>query len=331
MKATLNFVKALFWNSSEKRLRAGWRILAHILVLLLLFTLMSSNLVPSGLLQNRLVDFILKVIEENLSWMIIVLSLIIAGKFLDRRSFKSYGFALDRAWWLDMGFGLALGALLMAVIFGVEYALGWVTVTPTLEPNQPLFWEDMFFYLLLFISVGIQEEVMSRGYWLRNIAEGLNFRRIGPRVALWISYAISSSIFGLLHFGNPNSSWVSTVNLILAGLFLGLPYLLTGELAISIGLHITWNFFQGNVFGFPVSGMRTGTTIITIQQSGPELWTGGAFGPEAGLIGIAAIFLGSLLILLWVKSTRQRLAWQDSLAIYPVVQRPAELPAEQQA
>jgi hypothetical protein len=77
--------------------------------------------------------------------------------------------------------------------------------------------------------------------------------------------------------------------------------------------------------------MRTGTTIITIQQSGPELWTGGAFGPEAGLIGIAAIFIGSLLILLWVKSTRQRLAWQDSLAIYPVAQRPAELPAEQPA
>jgi uncharacterized protein len=330
MKTTLNFVKAIFWSSGEKRLRAGWRILAHLLVLLLLFMLSSFNLMPSGLPQNRLVDFILKVIGENLSWMIIVLSLLIAGKFLDRRPFKSYGFALDRAWWLDMGFGLALGALLMAVIFGVEYALGWVTVTPTLEPSQPLFWEDIFFYLLLFISVGIQEEVMSRGYWLRNIAEGLNFRRIGPRAALWISYAISSSIFGLLHFANPNSSWVSTVNLILAGLFLGLPYLLTGELAISIGLHITWNFFQGNVFGFPVSGMRTGTTLITIQQSGPQLWTGGAFGPEAGLIGIAAIVIGSLLILLWVKSTRQRLAWQDSLAIYPVA-RPAELPVEQQA
>lgn len=323
----MNLVFAIFWNSNEKRLRAGWRIVAHILVLALLFMPLLFNPFSIGLSQNGLVDFIFRVISENLSWIIVILSLLIAGKFLDRRPFKSYGFAFDRAWWLDMGFGLALGALLMAAIFGVEYALGWATILPTNEPNQALFWDDMFFYLFLFIGVGIYEEVISRGYWLRNIAEGLNFKRIGPRAALLIGYVISSSIFGLLHFGNPNSSWFSTVNLILAGLLLGLPYLLTGELAISIGLHITWNFFQGNVFGFPVSGMRTGTTIITVQQSGPELWTGGAFGPEAGLIGIAAIFIGSLLILFWIKLTRQRLAWQDSLAIYPFAQL-AEQPAE---
>ena len=80
MKTTLNFVKAIFWSSSETRLRAGWRILAHILVLILLFMLSSFNLTPGGLPQNRLVDFILKVISENLSWMIIVLSLIKIGR-----------------------------------------------------------------------------------------------------------------------------------------------------------------------------------------------------------------------------------------------------------
>ncbi len=76
---------------------------------------------------------------------------------------------------------------------------------------------------------------------------------------------------------------------------------MTGKLAIPIGLHITWNFFQGNVFGFPVSGtLANVTTFIAIEQGGPDLWTGGASGPEAGLIGIIAMVLGVVLTVVWV-------------------------------
>jgi hypothetical protein len=72
-------------------------------------------------------------------------------------------------------------------------------------------------------------------------------------------------------------------------------------LAIPIGLHITWNFFQGNVFGFPVSGTDAGATFIAIEQGGDALVTGGAFGPEASLIGIGAMVLGCALTVLWVR------------------------------
>jgi membrane protease YdiL (CAAX protease family) len=148
------------------------------------------------------------------------------------------------------------------------------------------------------------------------MAEGFNFKRIGPRAALLIGYVISSSMFGLFHLSNPNTSWISTVNLIVAGLFLGLGFVLTGELAIPIGIHITWNFFQGNVFGFPVSGGATGASFIGIQQGGPEIWTGGAFGPEAGLIGIAAIAIGCLLTILWVRWRYGEARLKESLAVY---------------
>lgn len=112
------------------------------------------------------------------------------------------------------------------------------------------------------------------------------------------------------------------MNLVLAGIFLGLGYVLTGELAISIGLHITWNFFQGPVFGFPVSGGASAASFIGIQQLGPDWVTGGAFGPEAGAIGLAAMLLGSLLIVLWVKRIHGAAGLRDQLAVYPLPSTP---------
>ena len=143
---------------------------------------------------------------------------------------------------------------------------------------------------------------------------------LGARGGLWAGYLISSSVFGLLHATNPNATWISTLNLILAGLFLGLGFVLTGELSDPIGLHITWNFFQGNIFGFPVSGMKSGVSLISIQQRGSDLLTGGAFGPEAGLVGIFAILVGSLLTILYVRKTRGEVRMRTELAVY---QRPA--------
>jgi hypothetical protein len=79
-------------------------------------------------------------------------------------------------------------------------------------------------------------------------------------------------------------------------------YALTGELAIPLGLHFSWNYAQGALFGFPVSGVRVGLAVVRTRETGPDLLTGGAFGPEAGLLGVAAVLLGIGCVALWVQA-----------------------------
>jgi membrane protease YdiL (CAAX protease family) len=233
---------------------------------------------------------------------------------------------MDRWWWGDLGFGLALGALLMTFIFLVEYIAGWIQVRETFAVGlaDTPFAVAILGPLIVFVVVGITEEMLSRGYQLRNLSEGLNFPYWGPAGAIVAAWVISSSLFGLLHIFNPNATVISTLYLMLAGLFLGLGCVLTGRLGLPIGLHITWNFVQGNVYGFPVSGnIFTSATVIAIEQGGPSLWTGGAFGPEAGLIGIAAILLGCALTLLWVWLRYGAIRLYLPLACYrPLVKKP---------
>ena len=323
----------LFVNAQESRPRAGWRIILQMLLFaailiggqvimgigLGVFAAMSGENVADpafvvALESNPLV----RVFTGVLSMIAIAVSYLVAARWLDRRPLRDFGFHFNKNWWLDFGFGLFLGAILMVFIFVVELAAGWVTITGTMTSLRPGvdFWSGIIAWVFVFLFVGIYEEMLSRGYQLRNLAEGLNFKPLNPRLALLLAYLLSSSFFGFLHAGNPNATLVSTLNLIVAGLFLGFGYVLTGELAIPIGLHITWNFFQGNVFGFPVSGGGTPATFIAIQQGGPDLWTGGAFGPEAGLIGLIAIAIGFALTTAWVKVRHGKVALRRELAVY---------------
>ena len=323
-----------FWNPNEHRLRSFWRLLLQIILLLLITIVLTLGVVAvaiaalasrditftdpgfaNELMRSLAQDPVLDALTRIASFIGIVLSVAIAGWLLDRRPLFDFGFRFTRRWWKDFAFGLALGAVLMLGIFSAELALGWTTITGTFysTDNFPI---SILVYLGAFIGVGIQEELFSRGYQLRNVAEGMNWRFIGPRAALIIGYVGSSIVFGALHLGNPNMSTISTINLMIAGLFLGLGFVLTGELAIPIGLHIAWNFFQGNVFGFPVSGITITSTFIAIKQGGPDLITGGAFGPEAGIIGLGAMAVGSVLIVLWVRWQYGNITLQNRLAQY---------------
>ena len=332
-----------FYNHEQKRLRALWRILIQGGLFLVGLTLISTVLGVIAMLimaasgqadldlllnQDALMDVVMSLgggwffaLNGVATVVVIILTFLLAGWLLDRRKFVDFGFNFSRQWWLDLGFGLGLGAILMVLIFLIELAAGWITIEDTFHSIGNSFLSSWLAALVGFIAVGIYEEMLSRGYHLRNLAEGLNWGILGKRGGLWAGYLISSSVFGLLHAANPNSSWISTLNLILSGLFLGLGFVLTGELAIPIGLHITWNFFQGNVFGFPVSGSKSGASIISIQQGGPDLLTGGAFGPEAGLVGIFAFLVGSILTVLYVRKTRGEVRMHTELAEYqkPVV------------
>jgi hypothetical protein len=250
-----------------------------------------------------------------------VVAVLLAGLVLDRRPFRDFGFALGPEWSADLAFGLGLGALLMCAIFLVQWSLGWLEVselwrTPIAGMS---FARALLTPVVIFGCVGTLEELVFRGYLLRNLAEGLAFRRLGgPPGGLVVATLLSSVVFALGHVDNPNATWVSTINVGLAGLFLALAFLLTGQLAISIGLHITWNLFQASAFGFPVSGTTViRTTVLATTETGPDVWTGGPFGPEAGLVGVLAMLVGIAALLAWVRWRRGAVRLATELAAPP--------------
>ncbi len=334
---------SIFHNLEEGRPRAFWRLLFQ-------FTVSFAGqaiLIPVALLVFALGggaggegadDFALLagssafvLVSGAVSLAVTVLSVWLAGRFFDHRPFSDFGLRLDRAWWIDFGFGLLLGAILMTGIFLVELSAGWVKVTGTFEAmDGGAFFPGLLAPLVFFLCVGFYEELVSRGYQITNIAQGLNFPAIGPKVAVLLALGTSSCLFGLLHSSNPNASVASTFNIAFAGILLGTGYVLTGQLAIPIGLHITWNFFQGNVFGFPVSGIETtGAKFVEVEEGGPPLLTGGAFGPEAGVLGLLAMAAGVLLTLLYVRLRRGDVALRTSLAEPPASHTPRAQPQEE--
>jgi membrane protease YdiL (CAAX protease family) len=319
----------LFYDEREERPRAFWRLLFQLAIYA--GAIAFSRLVAPGIwvaLYRRLVDP--EAIERPTSptslfvavqvalVLVVLFTLWFSARLLDRRPTSRLGLRVDREWWLDLGFGLFLGSLLMTTIFLVELAAGWVTVRGVLETTREgaPFFPVILAPLVRWVCLGLHEELVFRGYQLTNMAKGLNFSRVGPRGAIALALVLSSALFGVFHLWNPNASALSTINLTLwGGLLLGLGSVLTGRLALPIGLHIAWNFFEGNVFGLPVSGWGTlGATFISIEQSGPPLFTGGDFGPEAGLLTIGASIIGVLMILLWVRARCGRVALQTSLA-----------------
>ncbi len=308
-------IAAIFVNKSEKRLRAGWRILIH-LIALIAFGL------AGGFLASQVPDGPVSEVVDSLVYLsMVLLATWLVARFIDRRRFAAYGFHFSAGWWIDFVFGLALGVALMSGIVGVMLTMGWATLSEVSATNLGVLLVTAFaIQVLAMIVVGINEEVVFRGYHLRNMSEG--FSRLGAPAAIVIARLISSAIFGVGHLGNEMSGGAHTtplalLNLILAGLvMLAVPYLLTGELAIPIGIHITWNLFQGAVFGLPVSGVQDQTRLVTVTSTGPALWTGGDYGPEGGLLVTIAVGVSVLLSTLWVYIRKRKVALQTDIAVY---------------
>ena len=338
-------MRNLFWNRDERRFRMVWRLLGQLLFLILallplqlLAGLVAGALLgPEGLPPEASGDLGQAQIwlTQNPLWMTLasvtttlamLASVWAAARWLDRRRLADLGLRLNRQWWADLGFGMALGFVLMTLIFVVQLLAGWVTIQDTfVAPDATSFGIGMALAIIIFVCIGFYEELFSRGYQLTNLAEGFSgLRHRGSTLPVWLATILSAAVFGVLHLMNPNASWMGAINIMVVGvLTLGLGYILTGQLGISIGLHITWNLVQGNVYGFPVSGVDfRSATVFLIEQQGPELWTGGAFGPEAGLLGLLATLLGALLIVWWTRRSYGRAVVREEIATYEPLSPP---------
>jgi len=142
----------IFWNSQQQRLRTGWRLIGQLslyggLVVLagLLFVALRDLVFRSVSPFGSTLHAVLLSLEVTVNWLLLLASLWVAARLLDRRPFRAFGFHLNRQWWADFGFGLLLGALLMAGIFLAEYALGWVKVSGYRQTSFQSFAPGLFF------------------------------------------------------------------------------------------------------------------------------------------------------------------------------------------
>jgi len=283
---------SIFYSPVEPRLRAGWRLLVHFFIMLVIMILAGFCL---GLLLFRDISqnwFL--IFAESIAFIGVTVSVYLARRVLDHRPFSSLGLSFSKEDFVDLLFGISLAGLLMGLVYIVEWSLGWLTF-------QGFSWEfiplssvisSISMMLILFILVGWTEELLCRGYLLQNLADGLNLT--------W-GVCISSVLFACLHLANPNISWNAVIGLVAAGFFLAFGYVRTRQLWLSIGLHIGWNFFEGSIFGYPVSGLNDPVLLIRQTVQGPELLTGGTFGPEAGIIILPALCLGALAIYFYTQ------------------------------
>ena len=292
-----------FFINSQNRLRAGWRMLVQfsgwniILIFIANIIIASLNLKSAWLFGAAGVVYIL---------LGLAFTRMIARR-LDKRRFADLGFRLDREWRLDLGVGFALGALMLAAVFAIEYLAGWLTITSTNQTtlNGPLMLTGLG-TLLVMAGIAFNEELVFRGYQLLNLSEGLpKMKKSNLGMALMM--ALTSLLFAFMHFGSPNNHLLGWTNIFLAGMLLAWGYVLTGQLALPIGFHLAWNFFEQFVFGYAANGEAPVGWLIGSQVNGPALWTGGSFGPDGGLLITLLLALNTLLIAGWVKARNR---WQ---------------------
>ncbi len=173
------------------------------------------------------------------------------------------------------GIGFLWGMLMMAAVIGIFALCGWYKI---IGGNFNI--AAIYRFLMAYFVVAVGEEIVFRG---------IIFRLLDSQFNLWVALIFSSFLFGAAHIINPNATVVSTVGISLAsGVLFGLLFKYYRTLWVPIGIHWSWNFVQGTVTGCPVSGGAPDYSILQSVTSGPELFTGGLFGPEASIITMIA-------------------------------------------
>lgn len=213
-------------------------------------------------------------------------------KVIEKRSLSSIGFNKNN-WLKKYSLGFLIGLVMMSIIVLILLSFGYITVEK--NPIQLVGISAISSILVIlfgWIIQGATEEIVTRG-WLLNV--------LSSKYNIGFGLLISSTLFGLMHLTNPNVNYIAVINIILVGLFYGLYVIKTNDLWAVCGMHSAWNFAQGNIFGFEVSGLDVSVgSLIDLNLVGNNVITGGAFGPEAGIIS-TFILLVSIGILLFIN------------------------------
>lgn len=294
------------FKNERNQIRAGWLIL---ITFVAMFIAQQLFALP-GVFALMVVDFsslgtgseaeVLNAFDRH-PWVFLLsqgggtvggmLITVLLWKFMNKRTLKELGF---RGPIKDLGFGLLLGALSIFIIFVLLYVTGNIEMLTTF--TTPEFSIYTITFLILFILVGFFEEMFFRGYIMSTMAN-----RGNPR---WLMYVVSAIIFSLAHGMNPNVNVLGLVNIALVGVLFAYMFIATNSLWLPIGYHITWNYFQGNVFGFAVSGLSPHGIYNVSVEGENDLLTGGAFGLEGGLLATLLIVLGYFATRFYAKNRK---------------------------
>jgi membrane protease YdiL (CAAX protease family) len=189
--------------------------------------------------------------------------------------------------------GFIAGVAIISAVIGIMKLMGDAVLTLGAPPDLP------FKIVAMAAISGVCEELIFRGALFRITEE-----MFGTLVAL----IISGAFFGGAHIANPNATWVSSTAIAIeAGLLLGFAYTATRSLWLPVGLHIGWNLTEGGVYSTSVSGAKAVHGVFITTLKGPDLITGGGFGPEASIVAVGVC---TVLTIVFAVITFRRGEWK---------------------
>lgn len=207
---------------------------------------------------------------------------------LRKEPLSSVGFRLDRRWFSEAALGTLLGIGMLLTCAAMIYAIGGVRFE--LDPARSF--SALLIGLYFFLSTAMLEEILFRGFIFQRLLDG---------IGTWPALIAMAALFALAHWGSPGmqgaTEIVAFLDIFLAGLMLGLAYVRTRSLALPLGLHLGWNWTQGHVLGFGVSGYDFAGWVKPVFQGKAEWLTGGAFGPESSIFSPLVSLV--VIVLLW--------------------------------
>jgi uncharacterized protein len=209
-------------------------------------------------------------------------------RYADGRSPAALGIGLSRHTPRHVGLGGALGVAALSTAAAVLVLGGWLRYAPA--PGSAGEWGvALALHGGVFAVAALAEEALFRGYPFQVLARAAGV----PAAAV-----ASSVLFAVLHMQNPGVGVFGLVNIFLAGLLLAAAYLKTLSLWFATALHLGWNWATASLFDLPVSGITAFETPLYEPAIGGPAWlTGGAFGPEGGLVGTIGFGVALLLVL----------------------------------
>ena len=287
------------WNDRQRRLRAPLRALLPTVVTFVAFAVVQTAV------RARFDHPIREPLEAAGFAVVLVAAVLGSARLLDRRPVSEFGLAFDRSWWHSFAAGALIATAINAGALLVSLWAGWARLVGVTRGAGELPFALAMVVVFGYVAVAATwEEFVMRGVLLKNLAEGAD--GFLPRwAAVGLAVLCSTLVFAVLHGGKVSHASQYGYYL-LAGLVLAGAYVLTGELALSIGFHVFYNVTMSAVFGLGHSQQTP--ELLAVDIVGPALWVG-----EEGLVFVGFAALGGLALLGYVRWQRGRLALADSV------------------